>query len=538
MVARAPAPLLLALVCLAASAVLIALGSTLSFFNDDWFYLFQRFHSVLTPVNGQPVVVLTAAYRGLVEVFGMDTVVPFRVVHALALSGLAVAVFAYLRGRIPALLAVAACAVLLLLGPAWEALLFFASLNLVGSLATGVAALVLLERDTPRRNAGATLLLVASVCFAIGLPFLVGAAVVVVLLRREPRQLWIPGVPAALFAVWWLVWGRDGTTYASWENVAGLPGHVAECLLIGLASLAGVNRGDPATTDPAARGLVVLAGVAVLLAVWWWRGGRPRAWLAVPVSVALGFWVLTGVNYSPGREPFASRYQLVHATLLLLIAGELFRSVRWTPRLTAAFGVLAVLVIASNVSPLRAGHDFLAEQSRVARADLGALELARDRVPPTLQLDERVAGSPFLGPIFAGEYVRETRAHGPVDVHSEAELAAEPEHVRRAADRVLVAAGAPRATPVDLPAPRRRACRPAADGTLAARPGQTLTLVNPGARPAALALRRFAARGSSVPFTFVAPRAAVRVELPADAARRPWVLGAVDGRPLRRCAPA
>jgi hypothetical protein len=94
----------------------------------------------------------------------------------------------------------------------------------------------------------------------------------------------------------------------------------------GLASLTGLNRGSGAPRY--VRGGIVLLAGTVAFAASWFKGSRRSLWVLVFAGAAISFWVLTGASYFPGRDPFASRYQLIDATflllLLLLLAAEPF----------------------------------------------------------------------------------------------------------------------------------------------------------------------------------------------------------------------
>ena len=148
----------LALVCAASILVLTILGTRLTFFNDDWYFLLQRpgleGSSVLSPHNGQLVVGVDLSYKALVALWGFDQL-PFRLLLSAAVSAVGVVVYLLVAERIGPLLGIVAATLIVFLGPAWEALLFYASIGPVAALAAGLAALLLLQRDTPRRNAAA-----------------------------------------------------------------------------------------------------------------------------------------------------------------------------------------------------------------------------------------------------------------------------------------------------------------------------------------------------------------------------------------------
>lgn len=126
----------LAVLCVAAFALIVILSTRLSFFNDDWYFLLQRpgaesrggLDALLAPHNGNPVVVLAAAFKILVAVFGMHAVWPFRAISGVSWAALGAVLYAYARPRVGPLVALLATGVVLFLGPAWEAMLFFSAL--------------------------------------------------------------------------------------------------------------------------------------------------------------------------------------------------------------------------------------------------------------------------------------------------------------------------------------------------------------------------------------------------------------------------
>ncbi|HZU59400.1 MAG TPA: hypothetical protein VE983_00440, partial [Solirubrobacteraceae bacterium] len=323
-----PVLALLAALCLASVATIVVLGTRLTFFNDDWYFLLQRpgleshggLDVLLAPHNSNLVPLTAGLYKVLVAVFGMGSQVPFRLVLGLAVAAVGVMVFLLVSQRAGPLFGLACAAVVLLLGAAWEDLLFFASIDLVGSLAAGLAALWLLDRARPRPWLGG-LMSVCSVGFSnVGVPFALGAAVAV-LLRRRPAQLWVPAVPLALFGLWWELDGHRQPSHLSLHNVEHLPRYLLESIGSGLASATGLSRGTVSGTYT--RGYVLLGIGAALLVIGRWRGRRPSSSVLVPVVVAVSFWSLTGASFIPGREPFASRYQLIDVVLLMLIATDL-----------------------------------------------------------------------------------------------------------------------------------------------------------------------------------------------------------------------
>ena len=548
-------------VCGASALLLVILGTKLSFFSDDWYFLLQRpglsshggIDVLLAPHNGNLVAVDVVIYKALIGVFGLRSQLPFRLVFAGLIVAVGVMVYLLVSermGRTPGLIA---AAIVLFLGPAWEDLLFIASIDLIGSLATGLAALLLLERDTRRRNLAACGLLVGSVLMSnLGLAFVVAAAVAIAL-RRRPAQLWIPLAPAALFAIWWISYGSDASSSVSASNVAHLPRFILESIASALASLTGLNR--TSGTSLYVRGGIVFVLVAVAAGVRWRRGVRVSSWILVFAAAAFSFWTLTGLNYDPflERTPSASRYQLIGVSLLLVMLAELFRSVRLGAARLAVMLAIAALVLVSNIDELSSGYRFLRAQSRYVMADLGALRIAQANAPSSLRL---VGPGLFLSGITAGRYFSAADAHGSPPFYSPAEIAAASASQRQEADNVLIAADVVVTPSAGRPAAAR--CRTVSAGPVGDTPGLTLrsggllvtnlarphggppSPVRPQSPPATLErlakhlpsvrMRRFGPTGVSHPVAFVLPGRQVSITVKRDSVNLPWHVTLSNGR--------
>jgi hypothetical protein len=535
-----PARRLLCLICTVAALIVVILGTRLTFFNDDWYFLLQRpglsADSVLAPHNGHLSALVVLIYKGVVELFGLESQLPFRLVLAGTVAALGIVVYALVKARVGRLLGLVAAAIVVFLGPAWEDLLWSFQIGLIGSLAIGLAALVALEEDSPLRNALACALLACSISLSdLGISSVVAAAIAVGL-RRRPVQLWIPALPAALFAVWWITYGSDSPSHLSMANVRGLPEYILDSVANGLASLAGLTQ---VLTGTWARRLLV-AGAVLAVASWLIRRERPSPRVLVFLAAALTFWGLAGANYIPGRDPFASRYQLVHVTFLILIAAELFRPVRVTPTHGASLLAVAVVVVGLNATSLHEGFDFMRNHSAYAKVDLGALELGRGIVAPTFQLFENVADDPYLSGVTAGRYFSETDAHGSPPVYSPEQISVAPPSQRQAADHLLAAAyriQPERPGRSSAAACRRRSPRIGLDvPEVEIRRGRLL-LINLGERPLAVGVRRFAPPNRPTWIGFMKAGGTARVNIPRDSVSAPWRLTTGGMSTLRVCRP-
>jgi hypothetical protein len=529
-----------------AGVVLVVLGDRLSFFNDDWYFLLQRpgleskggLGSVLAPHNSNLVAVPALIYKALVLCFGLSSQIPFRVVLGAAIAALGMVVFKLVARRAGAALGLAAAVIVLFLGAAWEDLLFFASIDLIGSLIAGGCALLALEADTRRQDVAACVLLVISVgCSNLGVAFLVSAFVFIVFVRRQLPAVWIVLVPAVIFFVWWVTDGTTEPSHYSSGNLTHLPGYVLHSVSSGLTSLIGVNAGTNPTTYH--RGEIVLALAAVLLLAWLIRFRRPSLpRLAVPVVGLLSFWVLSGASFYPGREPFASRYQLIDVTFMLLAIAEIAAPVR-LPRWAQA-GVLLLATVSATLNVtnrLESGYEFLRTQASYVKADLGVLRLTAAHAPAGVQLTDTVAHNPYLSGITIGRYSTETRAHGTPASDSIAAISAASGAVRQSADGVLQATEP--LTPTTVGKTNETKCRKVGNqpGDLtetAITPGVTF-LRNDGATGLAVAARRFAPYDLPVYIALIAPDTTERLVIPNDPITVPWRLhprGATSATPI------
>jgi hypothetical protein len=141
----------------------------------------------------------------------------------------------------------------------------------------------------------------------------------------------------------------------------------------------------------------------------------------------------------PGREPGASRYQLISVVFVVLIAAELLRGRRLAGAARWLFAALAAAAFVSNLGALREGQDYLRFQSQSNLATLAALDGARAEINPAFVIGPDITGTPFLSPTPASTYFAAVDRWGsPAEFHSNP--ADQPEAARENADRVLAAA--------------------------------------------------------------------------------------------------
>lgn len=443
-----PATLVLAGAMLASATLLIAVGSRLSFLLDDWVFILYRrgfdLDAFVRPDNEHFVAGPVAIWKLLLATFGIGSTVPFRVVStALFLVGVGL-MFVWVRRRVGEWASLLAAILVLFLGAAFDDVLWFSSITFLGSMACGLAMLVALDRRDRVGDGRACIWLVGSLLFSsLWLAFAAGAALDIVLRRGERSwrgRAYVVVVPALLFAAWWLGWGHTAESALSFHNLATTPLFVLDSIAAAIAALLGLAI--PVASATAPNGLDWGRPLAILLiGLAAWRMSRleriPRS-LWVVLAVGLAFWVLGGLDVKPGRAASDSRYQYPSAVFVLLFAAELLRGVRLGPRIIAPALAVTGAAVLANVTFLHEAYESYLRTSQIERADLAAIEIARDEVDPGLILSEDIADTGYVS-VDAGSYLSARDVYGSPAYDLE-ELAGAPEAAHTAADKVLAAA--------------------------------------------------------------------------------------------------
>jgi hypothetical protein len=544
-------PLLgLGLILLGAAALLLFLDSRLTFFQDTWEFLMNRrsfsIGSILEPHNEHIVVIPVLIQQLLLVVFGMTSAMPEYVLLTVALLVTAVLLFVYVRRRLGPWPALMAAALLLFVGPAWQDILWPFEIGFVGSVLFGIAMLLALERDDRRGDAWACLFLVVSIGFnSLGIAFAAAAAVEFLQHRRSrgSRRIWVVGLPLLLYAAWYLGWGHDAESHLSLRNVLGAPRFVLESLAASIESLLGLSSSPIVGVGRPEWGQALLVGLVALLLFGQWRkpGFYARLWPAAAAAVT--YWLLTALNYIPGREPTTSRYLYASAALFILVGVNLLKDVRFGRRAFLIAATVTVAAVMSNLVQLKDGADWFRNQAVLTKADLGAMEIARGTISPNFALSPEIAGTPSLIDVEAQKYFAAVDEYGS-PAYTPDELAAAPVPGPRQADLILASAlslslvtrsgqydssDAGSENCVTLPA---GSSAPAPEIQLA--PGRTRIEVAPGPR-ADFSLRRFARGGYPVGTEGAPGESTTMLAIPRDRAPQPWFLQVTASQQTRVC---
>jgi F0F1-type ATP synthase membrane subunit c/vacuolar-type H+-ATPase subunit K len=526
-------------------AIVAGQSRHLTFSGDDWAWVQGRKgHSAdvfLTPHGEHLSALPILAFKVLLAVFGAGSYVPFMALLLVVHGTACVLLYLVARRFVGPWAALAPTAILAVLGPAWQDLLWAFQVGYLGSVAAGLGMLLCLERRTALGDVAAAMLLgVSLLCSSIGLGMVVFAAVSLALEQpRSARRAWVVVVPAALYAAWY---AEYGVSSAHASNLEHLPGYLARALAAALASAAGLAQTDTSPYLVATRYgyllAVVGAGVVVVRVL---RGGRlpALAWGALATAGAL--WTAQCLSFMAAREANQSRYQYVAVTLVLLAASALASDLRLTARRGAVLGAVVLLVCASNVAMLHERSGLWNDNGMYTSAELGALEVSRDVVHPTFAPENgfvtAIIGVHNMQPVIAGPYFKAIDTFGsPAD--DPAGILRRPEPVREAADLVLAFAERTYPAPSSAPESRSATCRSAGTGAglreVAVGPG-TLTLHLAPGPPAVMQLRRFAAEYRDVRSAPLRGGTTASLTLPRDRSALRWRLRVVGGRGLRLC---
>src|SRR5262249_35329407 len=165
-------------------------GRHLTFFFDEWDFILGRRGSSLStyldPHNGHLSLFPVIFYKLFLQLFGLRHYWPYRaaVVVLDLISGWLLYVLA--ARRLGPGLALFPAALLLLLGSAYQDLLWPFQVGFLGSVASGLGALALLDRPSRRADGFACALLVVSVgSSGIGIAFLAACFVMLIAQHSE-----------------------------------------------------------------------------------------------------------------------------------------------------------------------------------------------------------------------------------------------------------------------------------------------------------------------------------------------------------------
>jgi hypothetical protein len=376
------------------------------FFRDEWAFLVDR--SALSPYdliddhNSHWSTVPILVYRGLWELFGLRSYLPYLAVTVLAhVAAAALLRVVMRRAGVNPWIATTAASLFALFGAGYQNVVWAFQIGFSGALALGLGYVVLTDHDGPfdRRDwlgmaAGLGALMSSSVGVA-----LVAAAIAAILIRRGWRVALVhASLLGSIYGLWWIAIGRVGPHPGRWDAT---PVEVARFAWVGLQGAFG-NLGQlpglGLVLGALFLGGLVLSCHGAELATFRHRVAAPAALVfgAFVFLVATGY---TRVGYLGPEFARASRYQYIVAALLLPALALALDAIarRWRP-LVPAFCVLLVLGIPGNVDALSDGVHKDAAMLREFRHLVLAIPRtkAAARVPPSIRPFSSLGGEGLI----------------------------------------------------------------------------------------------------------------------------------------------
>jgi hypothetical protein len=545
--------LLLGAAVAVAAASIFYLQRGLTFGWDEFVWLevggFAPIDQLWHPYGGHLILIPYLVFRGTLELFGASFAT-FSIIQVVGLSLAAVLLYVYGRRRVGPLLALAPPVILLFLGGSYPVLLEpMIGIQFLAALVPGLAAIVLVEREDPRGDVAACILLCLALAgFSQALPFLVGATVSVALSPNR-RRLWIVAIPILAYGGWRLWAAQFEPTGVVQSAVPVLPGYFVDAVAVyataafGMFPVVGTGPWSLMKIDGFSFGLlsegIAFMGIEILIvgaAVWALRrrGPIPRTlWPALAMFSTLC--VELGVILIPGRTAAEPRYLYAGVLLLLLVALELARGVRTTRVTLAVTLALTVAALAGNAARFHDSRQFMDDYSTHARADMAVIELAGkdgdQAFTPNQHLPYVVSSGMVLN---SGPWLLTVERYGSV-AFSVPELQGQAEDVRVEADRVSVRSLQLRLDGAATPPGGRGRCRQfgaAASGDIALPPGGAVLVPAGDAR---LAVRRWGDR-FAIPLGDLRAGQAAALRIPADRSRVPWRIRLDPAEPVEVCA--
>ncbi len=347
-------------VAMAIAFVLILVLSRGTSLSPDELAFFLGSHDLgvnhaLEPYGGHLILTSKVLYKVLFEAFGTGYV-PFRLLAAGTVLTTAGLLFVYGRRRIGAVAALPPAVLMLFFGSDALHVLAGNSFTVVAPMALGIGALLALDRGDRRGDVLACVLLcVAVVTYSTALAVVAGVIVLLLLAPDGRRRLWVPAVPVALYGVWF-VWAHVSATAKGSSlvlaNVLLIPTWCFQSLEAVMAALTGMDYHFASAPAVAPVG-PVLALIAIVALVWSIRRfGAPAALWAV-LTIPLVLWSLQAVAADkPGNFPGSPHYLYPGAVIVLLVAIEASRSLRWTRGMWIGLYAVGAVALATNLALL------------------------------------------------------------------------------------------------------------------------------------------------------------------------------------------
>jgi hypothetical protein len=392
-----------------AGVSLLVATRSLTFAGDDWDVILASPHSSvlswLTAHNGHWSTMEVLVFEALFRIDGIRSYAPFMATLLALHAGSALLLFTYVRHRAGDAIGLACMISLLFYGNGGDGFLWAQQVTFTGSVCFGLLALVLLDREVvgPGRLVVAFAALMVALMFSnIGVFFCFYGIIV----SRQRNRLLVFAAPLAVFAIWFLAFGRNSPGLAVPPSLPpGGSGAVVTFVVTGI-SAASLGLLGPYHAWAADGWAALLFALLVFALVAWWRGSpeRPVEVLSAAVALVAMFLVTAVVRAQLGAyEATASRYMYPAAVFMLIIVAMVART---TPRgswRAAALGVLLTASVVANAALVGLLIVHKSEEATYAKAEMETAGAVRGTcgLDMDIHLDQR-----RLGNVSAGSYFR------------------------------------------------------------------------------------------------------------------------------------
>ena len=361
-----------------AALAILLLARNFNFYFDEWDFILAApdgtWLGILQPHNEHPVMIPKLIYAALLNTIGLRAYWPYMAVLLALHATNAILLFELVRRRSGDLIAMAAAALMLVLGAGWENILWAFQMTFVGSVACGLGALLTLQRMSGRRGLGAVVALTtASILFSgIGLFFAIAVAAQMALEKQRRRDLvWLAPVAIAL-AVWYIALGRTGVPTNPPPSVMNLT--IAPVYVLwGLGAAAAALIGEGGWWGAVA---LVLALAAI---GWTWGRRGPDAFALAIAAAALSLYGVTALTRGQfGYDQAASgRYIYEGAIFWLLLLSDAAAALPWRGTWRPALAACVFLACFNSAALLFEYGTAKTVQMQREGADLQALDSLR-----------------------------------------------------------------------------------------------------------------------------------------------------------------
>jgi hypothetical protein len=364
-----------ALLAAISGSAILALGSGMTFFSDDWAYVQVAARGEpdawLHPHNEHWVALPVMTIAGLVNAIGIGSYVPYLGLLVALHVAVACLVFALVRASAGVPIATVAGTFVLWFGSGFENLFWASQVGFVGAVLFGLLAMLLTNGRADGRGAVMIALLLTAALMTSGIGIVMSIAIGLewALTARWRRFLPVLLGPAAVYGIWFALAGAAAVSTfrdpLSLEALADVPATVLHGMSIAFGG---------AVALPGIGSAVFIASIlgGILAA----RRGHlhPRAVAALVAIAALYAMVaLVRAQLFEGIENY-TRYTYVSSILAIVGSSALIGPVhipsRGRPRLAATGALIVWLIVGltAEIQLLTAGREIFLARADMTRA--------------------------------------------------------------------------------------------------------------------------------------------------------------------------